>query len=228
MPNSMILQDSYMINKVDVIIPTKSNFTGLVNLLDSIKNDPALGQIVIIADGENAYNTLLAISQTYKFDLLSVPLGIGIHKMWNMGMDKVQPNNQHIAIINDDVVLSPNTLSISCDILNNNSDIGLLCPWSDLSFQEYFMPTSSFAGFCMIMPADLVSKWRFDERMKWWYGDDDVKSWVSRVANKKIGITGKCHAIGNMSHTINGDPPPNFHAAVINDEKLYREKWGNR
>jgi len=214
--------------KIDVVIPTKSNFEGLFNLLDSIKNDPVLGQVVIIADGDTAYATLEPLSKTYNFVLLQVPLGIGIHKMWNMGMDQVQPNNRHIAIINDDVVLSENALSISCEILENDNTIGLLCPSADITFQEYFTPTSNFAGFCMIMPPELISQWRFDENMKWWYGDDDVKAWVSKIANKRIGITGKCHATGNMSYTVNGNPPPDFLSAVINDEKLYKEKWSNR
>jgi glycosyltransferase involved in cell wall biosynthesis len=218
------ISDKKMNSKINVVIPTKSNFSGLFELLDSMSMDQSIGEIVVIADGSDAYNYLLPKSHS-KFTLLMVPLASGLHKMWNMGMEHFRGSGKHLAIINDDVVLSENALSIASDLLDSESEIGLVTPWSDKNITDRFIETSGFAGFCMVIASDLVDVWRFDERMMWWYGDTDVITWVNVVAKRKTGLTGLCHATGNKSETITTNPPPNFHADIHNDARLYHEKW---
>lgn len=213
-------------NRINVVIPTKSNFDGLFALLESMSSDESINEIVVIADGIDAYNHLLPHSGNL-FTLYMVPLASGLHKMWNIGMDHFSGSGKHIAIINDDVLLSPNALSVACDLLDSEPDIGLVTPWSDTTVTDKFIETTGFAGFCMVISSNLVDLWRFDERMMWWYGDVDVIMWVARKMKRRTGLTGLCHATGNKSQTITNDPPPNFHQDIENDARLFHEKWDN-
>lgn len=210
--------------KVDVIIPTKSNFSGLYQLIDSLQGDDSIGEVVVIAHGENAYNTLLPMSPG-RFTLLTMSIDHSLHQMWNMGMDYFSKSPNYLAIINDDVVLTDKALDKVATLLFEDPSIGLVSPWSDINFKDKFANTTGFAGFCMVLNNELSKKWRFDERMKWWFGDTDIIRWVSETMKKQTGITGLCHAIGNKSETITKDPPPNFHSEIHNDMLVYHAKW---
>lgn len=209
---------------VDAIVPCKINFDGLEALVNNLHSDKGVGEIVVIADGDKAHETITS-RITVPMTLLSVPESIGLHVMWNKGIDKVVNNNRHVAIINDDVTISNNSMSIAASLLDKRPDIGLVSPCNDLSVTEEFIQTTGFAGFCMVVNKKLIKEWRFDERMMWWYGDSDIITWVNRVKQMKTGWTGLTHALGNESKTINTSPPPNFHADIIRDGEIYREKW---
>lgn len=209
----------------NVIIPTKSNVVDLYQLLVDLHKDPKVGEIIVIADGEETYNRLL-IEAPVKVTLLKVPLSIGLHTMWNLGMEHVKGRNQHLAIINDDVSLSPGAIGKMCELLDSLPAIGLVTPTDNQSVEDGFIPSTSFAGYCMVLASDLVDEWRFDENMKWWYGDVDVVLWVNKTKKRLTGISGYASATNNRSYTITNDPPPNFHQAIENDARIFHSKWG--
>jgi hypothetical protein len=208
---------------MNVVIPTKCNFTDLTNLVECLLRDSTVKKVVVVADGDQAYETLTIIMPP-SVVLLKVPLSIGLHRMWNLGMDECGPED-HLAIINDDVCLDENSMSIVESLLNLHSNIGLISPSNDPQCTDEFLGMTGFAGFCMVLNKVLVSEWRFDERMKWWYGDNDVITWVAKTKGMQTGMTGLCHAIGNRSHTISTSPPPNFINDINNDARIFREKW---
>lgn len=209
---------------IDAIIPCKVNFDGLKSLVETLDKDPQVGQIVVIADGEKAKQQIEKIIDT-QITLLSVTESIGLHVMWNKGIDEVLPNDRHVAIINDDVTISADGMGIAADLLDRRPDIGLVSPCNDVQVTEEFVQTTGFAGFCMVVAKDLIKEWKFDERMMWWYGDNDIITWVDRAKNRKTGWTGLTHALGNESKTIRTSPPRNFHADIKRDAEIYKEKW---
>jgi hypothetical protein len=213
---------------VGVVVPTKSNFAGLQLLLSQLVRDPAVAAIVVVADGEAAADgvaAVLAALEAAAVTVLQVPLGAGIHVMWNAGLEALQDLGYHVAFVNDDVTLADGCLSTMARLLDDRPEIGLATPaWDDLAVDE-FVATTGFAGFCMVLARDLVREWRFDERMKWWYGDNEVICWVDRVKRRQVGICGSARCYGNRSHTINTDPPADFQADIANDARLFAEKW---
>jgi hypothetical protein len=70
-----------MPNPVNVVIPTKSNFTGLAQLLIDLTDDPVVGTICIVADGQAAFDAL-PDPPDHIIKIL-VPEGVGIQFMWN-------------------------------------------------------------------------------------------------------------------------------------------------
>lgn len=208
----------------NVIIPTKSNIEDLHILLANLHADQAVNEIVVVADGNAAYSRLLHDAPV-PITLLQVPLSIGLHTMWNLGMDHLKGRSEHLAIINDDVTLSDNAIGKICEILDRRPDIGLLTPTPDQSMTEEVLICSGFAGFCMVIANDLVDKWRFDENMKWWYGDNDIIMWINTIEKRVTGLSGVASATNNRSYTITNDPPPNFHSDIENDARIYHDKW---
>lgn len=212
-----------------VIIPTKSNFDDLMNLYYQIRRDPAVNHIHLVGDGHdvahklhNMFDGVVGPETTVDW----VDKSIGLHKMWNQGLDANTMADDHVAIINDDVTLSDGALGIVEDLFNRRFTIGLVTPSAETSFTDEFVQSFGFAGYCMCLRRELARSFRFDERMKWWYGDNDIIKWVQHNTDYKVGITGLCYATGNRSATINNDPPPNFHADIENDAALFKEKWG--
>lgn len=214
--------------RVDVVIPTKSNQAGLSRLLSQLAPDPVIDTVVVVCDGPDALNWVLSLELSEKVKVNNVPLSSGIHVMWNLGMDMVQANGNHVCFINDDVSIGDMCMGTMRELLTRMPEVGLITPNPTTEYMPEFTETPGFAGFCMMLAHDLVSEFRFDERMKWWYGDNDIITWVNRVAQRKTGITGLTSCSENQSYTITNDPPENFHQLIEEDARIYHEKWGTQ
>lgn len=211
---------------VDIVIPTKSYVFGLGRVIGQLMNDPGVGKIVVVADGDEAYQRIENIGLVPTASLFKVELGAGIHVMWNIGINECVDRGNHIAFVNDDTTVGPNCFQIVSDLLDRRPDIGLVTPNYTQEVIPEFKEMVKHGGFCMTLAKDLCQEWRFDERMKWWYGDDDIQQWTHRAKNRRVGLTGLTTCGDNCSYTIGNDGPINFHAIVENDRKLFVEKWG--
>lgn len=216
-----------------VIIPTKSNVVGLISLVESLADCSGVDRLTVVTDGPGAYDRIKSLFPD--LHLLQVALGAGIHVMWNSALAFTEAG-QHVAFVNDDVVLTPTTISGLEEALNSYPELGLVCPKYapppvPAPYQEVastcggrYDGTGGLAGFCMMLAGDLASEWRFDERMKWWCGDDDVLNWVRITRGRKAAIYPGCSCSNNESWTITHDPPSGFHATVAEDLRIYHSK----
>jgi hypothetical protein len=156
--------------------------------------------------------------------------------MWNLGLSLADADS-HVAFINDDVSLDNDCMSSLCAALDEDERIGLVCPKyagdSDVDIvshgvcQGRYDGTGGMAGFCMMLANDLVPQWQFDERMKWWYGDNDLVNWVNITKGRLCVISGKTRCLHAHSQTITNDPPANFAELVYIDKIIFEEKWNN-
>ena len=215
------------------MIPTKSNFSGLAELLSDLSLDPAIGIICIIADGQAAFDALPDPPE--HIITITVPEGVGIHYMWNRGIEAVG-RDVHIAFLNDDVRLEQHCLSSLSDSLDNDPTIGLICPnYSSIDMNadqivlntcgSRYDGTGGLAGFAMMLRSDLVKVWNFDENLTWWYGDDDILMWVTRTLGMHavISHTARCQHADSV--TIRTNPPADFGRLVAEDREYFRAKW---
>ena len=218
---------------VNVVIPTKSNFTGLAELLGDLSLDPSIGTICIVADGQAAFDALPDLPDHIIKILL--PEGVGIQYMWNRGIEAVG-RDSHITFLNDDVRLSPECLSLLANSLDANPSIGIICPnYSTVEMTENrqvfntcgsrYDGTGGLAGFAMMLRSDLVKVYNFDENMKWWYGDDDVLLWVTRTMGMHPVISHAARCRHADSVTIRTNPPADFGRLVAQDREYFRAKW---
>ena len=222
-----------MPSPVIVVIPTKSNFTGLAELLSDLSLDPAVGTICIVADGQAAFDALPDPPE--HIITITVPEGVGIHYMWNRGIEAVG-RDSHIAFLNDDVRLSSECLSSLANSLDNDPIIGIICPnYSTVEMAEdrqvfntcgsRYDGTGGLAGFAMMLRSDLARVYSFDEKLTWWYGDDDVLLWVTKTMGLRAVIAHQVHCHHADSVTIRTDPPADFGRLVTEDREYFRAKW---
>ena len=222
-----------MPSPVNVVIPTKSNFTGLAKLLGDLCLDPAVGTICIVADGQAAFDALP--DPPDHIIKIVVPDGIGIQHMWNRGIEAVG-RESHIAFLNDDVRLSPECLSSLANSLDNDPTIGIICPnYSTVEMEEdrqvfntcgsRYDGTGGLAGFAMMLRSDLAKVYSFDEKLTWWYGDDDVLLWVTKTMGLRAVIAHQARCQHADSVTIRTVPPADFGRLVAEDREYFRAKW---
>ena len=218
--------------RVSVVIPTKSNISGLTTLISVLMRSEGVSRVIVVGDGFETRDMLQSIPdsvvKTY------VPRGAGIQAMWNAGV-KLANQGDHVLFINDDVTIDKTTVSGLIDALADDERIGLVCPkYAGESFVDIITHTTcrgkydgtgGMAGFCMMLAADLVSEWKFDERLKWWYGDDDLVNWVNLKKNRLCVISARARCIHAHSQTITNDPPEHFAELVYIDKQIYEGKW---
>lgn len=232
-----------------VVIPTKSNIAGVEAISRSLERRHGIDKLVIVADGDNAYKRLTASYTLGHFldshvILTKVPLGAGIHVMWNHGTALATSGQaegcKHVLYLNDDVTVNASTVYALASTLDRCPELGIVSPnYADATRFEYgsqykqvhdlcysrYDGNGGLAGFAMMLAADLVAEWRFDERMKWWYGDDDVLNWVTKTKGRKAAIVRDAVCSANESWTIRHDPPPNFAELIEEDHRIYKSKW---
>ena len=236
-PTDQRLKDNLFFYKkaltgVTVVIPTKSNINGLTTLISALMGSDSMFRVVVVGDGTETKKMLQAlpnsIIKTY------VPRGSGISAMWNHGMQLANPGD-HVLFLNDDVTINTSTVSGLIAALAEDSRIGLVCPKyagdsnvdivSQTTCRGRYDGTGGISGFAMMLASDLVPHFRFDERMMWWYSDDDLVNWVNKKANRLCVISAKARCTHGHSVTIANDPPDNFNKQVEIDRQLYEQKW---
>lgn len=220
-------------SKVDVIIPTKSNIDGLKRICEVATLDPSVANVFVVADGEKALQ-LIEASKLPSIKALTVEEGSGIQAMWNAALQFVEKGN-HVCFLNDDVQVDSLAISTLASQLDADPSIGLICPNYDERFihgshQEVRGATGVYgktgiAGASMMLRANLAVSWRFDERMKWYFGDDDLALWTLLTQKQKTVVSGLCKAWGNESWTTVNDPPADFDNLTKNDKLVFDAKW---
>lgn len=237
---AMMLRSTYQ-EKITAVVPTKSNIDGALDVIARLQKDPQVETIVVVSDGVDAYDRYLPLlAGKEKVELRQVELGVGIHVMWNIGIDIARENNTSIAFINDDIVIGDNCIGTLASLVEYDKQIGVVCPMYDYRrFSGIYQDvgstsngrsdgTGGLGGFCMVISKDLAKEWKFDETMKWWYGDDDILAWCRFTKKLRGVITSIARCSGNISATINNDPPPNFADLVRKDKQIFIEKWEER
>ena len=220
---------------VDVIIPTRLNPSTLTSMMKVLGSDPRIGQVIIVADGNKAYHAVR--NAQYEAVILHVPDRDGIHRMWNLGLELVTPGH-HVMLLNDDLTINADTVSGCADTIDRNPRLGLCCPnySGETITADYravhttcrgrYDGSGGLGGFAMMLRSTVVPSWFFDEKMVWWYGDDDILNHVVITLGMDAGICRDSTCADNNSHTTNTDPPPGFNEIVWSDREVFDRKWG--
>lgn len=219
------------VSRASVVIPTKSNLTGLQSLVKQLMTDKKVCRVIVVADGKETYEKLdflpAVVTKVY------VENGAGIHKMWNIGLG-LSEFGSHVFFVNDDVSLKDNCVSDLVAALDKDPTIGLISPQyaqvqlsneteSRTTCRGRYDGTGGMAGFAMMLAGDLAQYFAFNEDMKWWYGDDYLVDWTWKVAERRCVITDKTSCLHFHSQTVNNNPPENFAAIVNNDRMVYEQ-----
>jgi tetratricopeptide (TPR) repeat protein len=224
-------------NKVNVVIPFKSHIVGLLGLIADLMLDDKVNKIVVIADGEQAFNMITKLDIQGDIVRAMVPEGAGISTMWNLGIE-ICGDEHAIAFINDDVRLDLNCISTLLTSLDKNSNIGLICPnYTKIEMTDNVSVTTTcrgkydgtggLAGFCFVLAKDLVKEYKFDTSLTWYWGDDDIVNWVTKTKKRLAIISNLTKCKHEHSKTITSNPPKDFNNIIQKDKEYFERKWSN-
>lgn len=155
--------------------------------------------------------------------------------LWNVGLDKAEAlaraeghSQWNIAVINDDAVLTPDWISSISQALRDHPTAVLA--YGDQAgmtvnpiLQTEAKPTHSefrIVGYAHMSKGEIGL--RFDERLPWWYGDDDY-DWHARLAGGSLLVPGVWveHSDPN-GHTSRN---PALAAQSVIDRETFRSIW---
>lgn len=132
-----------------------------------------------------------------------------IYRWWNEGVVAArEAGATAIAVLNDDIALTPGSVPYMADVLRLNPDLGIVYP-DPGSLRS--LPTDhaverteglwhssagrGMVGWCFMIRADLPVA--FDERYRWWAGDDAFEESVRRAGmgvGCALGLTVEHHS----------------------------------
>lgn len=235
-PNDQRLKDNLIWYKralagVTVVIPTKSNISGLTALTASLMSSQGVSRVIVVGDGFETAPILKTLPDS--IIKIYVPRGSGITKMWAEGM-KLANEGDYVLFINDDVTIDTDTVSGLVDTLINNEQVGLVCPHyantkaeSDIqtttTCQGKYDGTGGMAGFCMMLAADLVPQLKWPTEIRWWWSDNYLVDWVNKKKNRLCVISSKVKCHHAHSQTIENDPPEDFNNIILKDKEIYKQ-----
>ena len=176
---------------------------------------------------------LLYLVQTRRFRLTPRPglvclpqwrnAGLNISRWWNAGIRAAaraaarageaagtDGGGWDVLVANDDIIAPPGLVA--------GLSAGMR---SDLYALAYCHPpaagTTTISGWCFMLrgEAGLLA----DERLKWWYGDDDLE-YQARAKGGSISVPG-C----TVQHLYPGGNDEGMEAQIVADAEYFRAKW---
>lgn len=166
--------------------------------------------------------------------------GLTIHQMWNEAIRTAQEEAKgrpfNLAFLNNDLAIrSTHFLSKLATALRADDLLLAVSPRYDdrpdrgVQYVDGSAGAGGLAGFCFMVKGEAFAAGlpTFDEKLQWWYGDDDLVLNISRSGHR-VGIV---HAVevehlGGGSQTA-GDWQTDEWQAVIRADRAYlKRKWG--
>lgn len=162
--------------------------------------------------------------------------GDGVYRMWNRGwqmaLERARPVN--VAVLNDDILIRPGTLTLLARALRAEPRLGAVYPDArvrsgrlprKITYTTEWDPAGgrSLTGFCFMFKGELELP-PFDEGMEWWYGDSEFDESV-KLAGYGVARVDRV-PIYHVSDSEANDwaRRPELKEAVVRDG----ERWAER
>lgn len=221
------------------VIPTKDRLDLLRPLVEQIRGQGEAAE-VIVCDNGSGPDTKAWLAGQQDITVLDLP-DVGIHHMWNAGVDYVTERygrSAHIAFLNNDLRLGAGFLGAMSRALESDNTLvavsgnydgrrhpGLVQHVDDICAGRYD-GTGGLAGFAfMVNAAWFGGGYRFPEQCMWWYGDTDLVALVRKVG-AKVGI-----ALGAEVEHLDGGgktgawDSPEMQAQLAADKAAFFQRW---
>lgn len=201
--------------RIGVVVPILNNYKGFCELVESAESDH---QLIWYVQPQHRHQVPLA-------------------EAWNNGlMEAINDGCEYIAILNDDILLSPKTLDnmTACFddetvLVSANNILGQLDnPYDMLGYEEQSKDTTTASEHpnfsCFMVKSDYIDKvGTFDENfIMAYFEDNDSHKRIIELGYKAITTTyASCVHFGSV--TVHIDPT---HANSQRSRDYYIRKWG--
>lgn len=229
---------------VGVVIPVKDKLHLTQSIVEQCWSDPDVVEVVVVDNGSTD-GTAEWLAETDSAFGITMP-DAGIHEMWNAGVTHILNTFRvheatSVAILNNDLALGDNCLSICDEALRHLPQLAAVCPNYDgrTGKPRSVVPTreicagrydgsGGLAGFAMILARDWAERYLFPESLRWWYGDNDLVLSIAEAGRQcGIVIDATCEHLDGGGQT--GDwMSPEMRAIVENDRQVFLAKWAGK
>ena len=136
---------------------------------------------------------------------------VNIHRWWNRGIDVARTfGADYIAVLNDDLKLKNDPINkIVQSMKELNAILGYPLPY-----------TGAIPGYCWVL--DIKSNIRADEKLRWWYGDNDIQ-YKAAMQGEFIYVPCEVKHIHPNELTSSN---PDLIELTKADQRYFEEKWG--
>ncbi len=234
--------------KIYAVIPTHNRHEDLAALLRTI---PADVHVLVIDNASEPPSSEHDLFQLRMTELARTHVvrdeeqPPNLSRLWNIGLDWAHTMSNHdpdwrrpaldprpeyaVAILNDDVVLSPNLLGfLAKEMAHHDVDIafpghGTSC---DVNTTDPFPGVARrMTGWCFLVRGS--SGIRADESLRWWCGDDDIQADAVRNGRGSVGVFLEPEYKPTHKH------PDESTVGVLREQTdkdmtTFVEKWGQR
>lgn len=212
------------------IIPTYNKAEQLAQLLQSLSHTAG---VIVIDNGDEDFITRRDTPvNTHVIRASAWPPNLS--KMWNAGLDIVQAiarvqgfDRWNVAVLNDDVVLPDHRwcerISEALRETNAATACGVIEPETTLLTERSPWTLSRrLCGWAHVSRGELGL--RFDEDLKWWFGDTAYDKEARRVGG--LLLVGEEY-VTNTDADVSTHTNPELLAQAGRDRQTYIQKWGN-
>lgn len=188
-----------------VAIPSIGRSPYLINLLTVLLDEPVVSGIFLYDNSEEVWDDDGPLVKQLKTDpqiVRAVEYGgiklefnhpETIYGSWNRAIRQATEWNDYVAILNDDLILPPGSLTVAQkDAFGwglmglNYFDPDQAVSWNKTVREVYgTYRTHGFGGFAFILPPNSPE---VDDRFQWWCGDDDLAERV-KATGRKLGVS---------------------------------------
>lgn len=186
-----------------IVVPVRDRVDLTQNLAEQLESQDGWEKCWIFDNGskDDTWNYLISLN---KKDARFFPVNadnIGIYDMWSEGYKRAREEQANfVAILNNDLLLAPNTISILRTGLIVNKKAWISYPdYNNLTFMNpisYKITKGTYrhggmSGFCFMLKTESID-WEplVDSQFKWWGGDDDIAFEVEKREGQQIRILG--------------------------------------
>ncbi|MFS8096698.1 glycosyltransferase [Lentzea alba] len=154
-----------------------------------------------------------------------------LSRLWNIGLDwaheQAAGEKYAVAVLNDDLVLPQGFMDAMVDALGRYGATiaypdrsGRGTDWHNTE-QGPVLMANRMTGYAFVL--DGTANLRADERLRWWYGDDDLE-WQAQALGGTVLVGGV--TIEHLHHNTSTEQNPVLRAQTEVDEQEFIAKWG--
>lgn len=222
---------------VSVVIPVKDNLEMTRELVGQLHQQGGYTDIMIFDNGSTDPQMRAWLESQ---DVTSVfdAEGLGIHDMWNAGIDEARVRHggrADVVLLNNDISIGPRFLRRLIRGLHVNPACAAVCGNYDGRPSVGTVPvrgicanrydgTGGLAGFAFALSAEwLAGGFRFDESMRWWYGDNDLCLSIEKAGGwyGLVADAGVVHLDGGSQTAT----PDGWAEQIAADKAAFEAKW---
>lgn len=229
-----------------VVIPVKDRHDLTQPLLDQLAEQGGY-EAVFVYDNGSVEPAAEALKLPENVEVIDAE-GLTIHEMWNAGILRSLTRSArcNVAILNNDLILGDQFLEGLAWHLRLRQQVLAVCPNYDGRTFDAGMRqvvgtaggrndgTGGMSGFAFMVKGEAFAAGlpKFDENLKFWYGDDDLTRNIEAVGGAVCLVRDiTVEHIGNGSQTSSHGTQkrlgtPELERLVAEDKTYFEKKWG--